>query len=109
MMQNEKRNQIDVILHNNRYPKLSIPVSEIDLFFIETISSFIEIKSKLTKDDIRKTARVSRKIKEYPYNIKQKFNTDKVIINPRPYSFIFAYDSDAKDIEINIQMDERNC
>ena len=39
-----KRSQIDVVIHNKRYPKISLATG-IDLFFIETISSFIEIKS----------------------------------------------------------------
>ena len=43
------RNQIDVVIHNKRYPKLPLSAG-IDLFFIETVSSFIEIKSRLTKD-----------------------------------------------------------
>ncbi len=43
----EIRNQIDVVIHNKRYPKLPLAAS-IDLFFIETVSSTIEIKSRLT-------------------------------------------------------------
>ena len=46
----EPRNQIDVVIHNKRYPKLPLS-ADIDLFFIETVSSFIEIKSRLTKPE----------------------------------------------------------
>ena len=41
----EIRNQIDVVIHNKRYPKLPLAAG-IDLFFIETVSSTIEIKSR---------------------------------------------------------------
>ena len=46
----EIRNQIDVVIHNKRYPKLPLAAG-IDLFFIETVSSTIEIKSRLTKPE----------------------------------------------------------
>ena len=47
----EPRNQIDVIIHNNRYPKISMATG-VDLFFVETVSSFIEIKSSLRKEHL---------------------------------------------------------
>ena len=34
----EGRNQIDVVIHNRRYPKLSLATG-IDLFFVESVSS----------------------------------------------------------------------
>ena len=39
----ERRNQIDVVIHSNRFPRISLAAG-IDLFFGETVSSFIEIK-----------------------------------------------------------------
>ena len=35
---NERRNQIDVVIHSNRYPKVSLATGT-DLFFAETVSS----------------------------------------------------------------------
>ena len=39
-----RQRQIDVVIHNRRYPKISLSAGT-DLFFLETISSFVEIKS----------------------------------------------------------------
>lgn len=93
--QDEGRNQIDVVVHSNRYPRISLATGT-DLFFGETVSSFVEIKSNLTKDHIRKSAKTTKRIKE---NIKinpQRFNPTGMIPNPRPYSFIFAYDGPSR-------------
>ena len=58
----EARNQIDVVIHNKRYPKLPLSAG-IDLFLVETVSATIEIKSSLTKNDVRKAAAVAKRIK----------------------------------------------
>ena len=50
-----RQRQIDVVIHNRRYPKISLSAGT-DLFFLETISSFVEIKSNLTKEHVRKAA-----------------------------------------------------
>ena len=85
-----KRSQIDVVIHNKRYPKISLATG-IDLFFIETISSFIEIKSFLKKDDLRKVAETTKKIKSQAHFDPQKFNPTGMVKTPRPYSFVFSY------------------
>lgn len=91
----ESRNQIDVVIHNKRYPKLPLAAG-IDLFFIETISSTIEIKSRLTKEDVRNTAKVAKRIKSLAQFDPQRFNPTGMVKNPRPYSFVFAYEGPAK-------------
>lgn len=91
----DRRNQIDVIIHNNRYPKISLAAG-IDLFFAETVSSFIEIKSKLTKNHLRDTARSTKRIKENVDLSPQRFNPTGMVKNPRPYSFVFAYDGPSR-------------
>lgn len=85
------RNQIDVVIHNNRYPKISLAVG-VDLFIGETVSSFIEIKSYLKKEHIRNAAQVAKKVKGNLKIEPQRFNPIGVVRNPRPYSFVFAYD-----------------
>ena len=87
----EARSQIDVIVHNKKYPKLSLATG-IDLFFIETVSSFIEIKSRLTKESLRKAAATTKTIKSSAALAPQRFNPTGMIKNPRPYSFVFSYD-----------------
>jgi len=92
---NEPRNQIDVIIHNNRYPKISMATG-IDLFFVETVSSFIEIKSNLKKDHLRTVARTSKAIKSRVDMPPQRFNPTGLVRTPRPYSFLFAYDGPSR-------------
>ena len=91
----EIRNQIDVVIHNKRYPKLPLAAG-IDLFFIETVSSTIEIKSRLSKEDVRSAAAVAKRIKSLARFDPQRFNPTGMVKNPRPYSFIFAYEGPAK-------------
>lgn len=91
----EARNQIDVVIHNKRYPKLPLS-GGIDLFFIETVSSIIEIKSRLTKADVRQAAVTAKRIKSLAHFEPQNFNPTGMVENPRPYAFIFAYEGPAK-------------
>ena len=94
----EARNQIDVILYNNRFPKLH-GANGVDLHFVETVSSFIEVKSTLKKCDIRKAAQATKKIKSYPNTSAHRFNPSGKLLTPRPYSFLFAYDATVQTIE----------
>ena len=91
---NQTRRQLDVVIHNNRYPKISLATG-IDLFFIETVSSFIEVKSRLRKDHIRQAALATKEIKSHAHPHRQRFNPTGMVVNPRPYSFVFAYDGPA--------------
>ena len=91
----EPRNQIDVVIHNKRYPKLPLSTG-IDLFLVETVSATIEVKSRLTKDDLRNAAAVAKRIKSMANLPPQSFNPTGMVDNPRPYSFIFAYDGPTK-------------
>ena len=91
----EARNQVDVVIHNKRYPKLPLAAG-IDLFFVETVSSFIEIKSRLTKDDVKQAAAAAKRIKDLTDFESQQFNPTDMVKNPRPYAFIFAYEGPAK-------------
>ena len=87
----EARNQIDIVVHNKKFPKLSLATG-IDLFFIETVSSFIEIKSRLTKDNLRKIAVTTKGIKSLAKFPPQRINPTGLVKTPRPYSFVFSYD-----------------
>ena len=91
----EARNQVDVVIHNKRYPKLPLAAG-IDLFFVETVSSFIEIKSRLTKEDVKQAAVAAKRIKDLTEFQPQRLNPTGMVKNPRPYAFIFAYEGPAK-------------
>ena len=91
----ETQNQIDVVIHNKRFPKLSLATG-IDLFFVETVSSFIEVKSTLKKDDLRRTAATTKNIKNNANFPRQRMNPTGLVMNPRSYSIVFAYDGPKK-------------
>ncbi|MDE0232056.1 MAG: hypothetical protein OXI56_00025 [bacterium] len=91
----EARPQLDVVVHNKKFPKLSLATG-IDLFFIETVSSFIEIKSCLTKDDVRKAAAATKRVKRFATFPPQRLNPVGLVKAPRPYSFVFAYEGPKK-------------
>ena len=93
--EDDTRNQIDVVIHNKRYPKLPLSVG-IDLFLIETVSATIEIKSSLKKNDVRKAAAAAKRIKSLAHLEPQPFNPSGIVKTPRPYCFIFAYEGPAK-------------
>lgn len=80
----ENRNQIDVVIHNKLYPKLPLSVG-IDLFLIETVSATIEVKSRLTKEDLTKASAVAKRIKSLANFPPQSFNPTGMVDNPRPY------------------------
>ena len=92
MTVDEKRNQMDVVLYNNRYPKIP-GAGGVDMFFVEAVSATVEIKSRLTKKDIRQAAQASKRIKSYPQAPPQEFNPSRKVNKPRPYCFLFAYDA----------------
>lgn len=91
----ETRNQIDVVIHNRRFPKLPIS-TDIDLFLIETVSATIEVKSRLTKNDVRSAAAATKRIKNLANIPSQRFNPTGMVDNPRPYCFIFAYEGPSR-------------
>ncbi|MCY3985528.1 MAG: hypothetical protein OXF23_00565, partial [Candidatus Dadabacteria bacterium] len=87
----DPRRQLDVVIHNNRYPKISLATG-IDLFLIETVSCFIEIKSCLRKEHIQQAASTSKEVMNQARPERQTFNPTGMVDKPRPYSFVFAYD-----------------
>lgn len=91
----DRRNQVDVVIHNNRYPKISLAAG-IDLFLAETVSSFIEVKSSLKKEHVRRAAQTAKKIKKVANADPQRFNPTGLVKAPRPYSFVFSYDGPAR-------------
>ena len=85
-----ERNQLDVIVHNRRYPTLS-STTGVDLFFPESVSAFIEVKTRLQKRHLKTFAETSKRIKASVRIPPQQINTTALIRNPRPYAFLFAY------------------
>ena len=92
MTVDEPRNQMDVVLYNNRHPKIP-GAGGVDMFFVEAVPATIEIKSRLTKKDIRQAAQASKRIKSYPQAPPQHSNPSGIVSTPRPHCFLFAYDA----------------
>ena len=92
MSVDEKRNQMDVVLYNNRYPKIP-GAGGVDMFFVEAVSATVEVKSLLTKKDIHQAAQASKRIKSYPQAESQGFSPSGMVSKPRPYCLLFAYDA----------------
>lgn len=51
-IRNESRNQFDIVIYKNTFPKLHI-ADDINAFLIESVAVTIEVKSNLTKDGLR--------------------------------------------------------
>lgn len=90
----ESRNQYDLILYRNDYPKLNIG-GNIHAFLIESVVATIEVKSKLTSTELRKAISAARNSKKLTPNIDKVFSMsgrgDSGIKN-----FVVAYDGPAK-------------
>ena len=87
----DKRNQIDVVIYNKKFPQLEYSPSEFS-YLIEGVSVLIEVKTNLTKEKLKSVIRTTNKIKNYPRNVTQKINPYGIVKNPRIYSFIVAFD-----------------
>ena len=95
MLASEQRNQIDIIIYNSRYPRISLSKG-IDLFFMESVSTFMEVKSTLKKEDVKKFASVTKQIKSQVSTRPHRFNLNGQVKTPRPYSLMFSYDGPKK-------------
>ena len=79
----EPRHQIDIVIHNRKFPKLSLATG-IDLFLIDAVSNFIEVKSSLTKGTLREAAAVAKAIKIKAHFAPQRLNPAGLVDSPRP-------------------------
>ena len=50
------------------------------------------MKTKLTKARLKTAIKTTQRIKAYPRNVTQKINPNGLVKNPRPYSFLVAFD-----------------
>lgn len=91
---NEKRNQHDIILYNSAFPKINY-ASDVDAFLIESVNTTIEIKSTLTKAELKKAIISASNVKRLNRNVKRYINPQKTV-NPRIYCHLVAYNSTAR-------------
>ena len=87
----DKRNQIDAVVYSSQVPQFEYAPG-CSTFLIEGVSAFIEVKTKLTKARLKTAIKTTQRIKAYPRNVTQKINPNGLVKNPRPYSFLVAFD-----------------
>jgi hypothetical protein len=85
----EPRNQYDIVIYKNNYPKLDFG-GGISGFLIESVIATIEVKSNFTKKDLEQAINASINCKKLPKNIINVFSTG--YIPPSVLNFVIAYD-----------------
>lgn len=79
----ERRNQIDIVIYRPDYPKLNLG-GGINVFVAESVISTIEVKSRLDKEELKKSIKAANKIKQLEREA------------PSIVSYLVAYDGPAK-------------
>jgi len=87
------RNQIDIVLYRRNYPKLSFG-GGINAFLAESVVAIIEVKSTLTSDELGKSIRVARRVKELRKHVVKSLYTGYQ--PPSILSYVVAYDGPAQ-------------
>jgi hypothetical protein len=88
----EKRNQIDIVLHKRDYPRIKYG-GGVCAFLVESVVATIEVKSTLTKEELSKSIDAARAVKQLRPRLvtcaKSGYNPPGVL------SFVVAYDGPA--------------
>lgn len=88
----ERRNQHDIVLYKHDYPKLALG-GGINSFLIESVVSTVEVKSTLTKEELKKAFVAAQRLKRLPRNVIRAFSAGYQ--PPATLSFVVAYDGPA--------------
>lgn len=86
---NESRNQFDIIVYQKNYPKLNFG-GNINGFLIESVIATIEVKSTITKVDLKNAIDAAKKCKNLKKNITKSFSTG--YIPPSVLNYVVAYE-----------------
>jgi hypothetical protein len=86
---NEPRNQIDIVLYRRDYPRLSFG-GGISGFLAESVIATIEVKSVLTSEELGKSIRSARRVKQLEKSLIHSFHAGWV--PPSILSYVLAYD-----------------
>jgi len=89
----QSRNQFDIVLYKNNYPKLDFG-GGMNAFLIESVVATIEVKSKLTKADLEQAIRASQNAKNLTPSVTKSFHSGYV--PPRVLNYVVAYDGPQK-------------
>ena len=88
----EPRNQFDLVVFKQNYPKLSFG-GDISGFLIESVVSTVEVKSSLTKSDLKQAMAAAQKAKNLEPKEIASFTSG--YIPPKILNFVVAYDGPA--------------
>lgn len=89
----ESRNQIDIVLYRRNYPRLAFG-GGIHAFLAESVVAIIEVKSTLTSEELGKSIRAARRVKQLQKHVVRSFHTGYQ--PPSILSFVVAYDGPAQ-------------
>ncbi len=89
---NEKRNQMDIVIYKREYPKLHFG-GGINAFLAESVVAIIEVKSVLTKEELRKATLAAANVKRLKRNVVTAFSAGHQ--PPAILNFVVAYDGPA--------------
>ncbi len=92
-----KRNQHDIILYRKNFPKLDFGAG-ISAFLVESVIATIEVKSKITKKDLKQAMVAAKNCKSLERTcLADKNGPHKNSL--RPYNYVVAYGGKVKKIE----------
>lgn len=86
---NEPRNQMDTVLYKREYPKINFG-GEVYGFLVESVVATIEVKSTLTKEELKKAVQAANVIKQLSRSIFTGFTAGYQ--PPSILSYVVAYD-----------------
>jgi len=84
----DKRNQIDIVIYRNDHPRLDFG-GEIIGFLAESVVATIEVKSKLTEAELRKSIKSSANTKKLKKNLVRSLSSGNE--PPNILSYVVAY------------------
>jgi hypothetical protein len=89
----EKRNQFDIVIYKNNYPKLDFG-GGVCGFLIESVIATVEVKSTLTKPDIVQSINAAVKVKALLPSVNSSFHTG--YIPPKILNYVITYNGPAQ-------------
>ena len=82
----ESRNQIDIILYDNKFPKLDVG-GGCSSFFVESVEATIEVKSTLTSSALKAAMKAAGNIRE----LCSLPNNGRLNVTPRRFLVAYSY------------------
>ncbi len=88
-----QRNQFDIVIYRNNYPKLDFG-GGVSGFLIESVIATIEVKSTITEAELEPAIKAARNSKALTPNVQMSFQSG--YIPPRVLNYVVAYDGPAQ-------------